>query len=65
MASKGRVELTTTCPYGGCSETKDVSVFGDHGTDVYAVVECPGCDKFYTIKVAITISGAITYYTHA
>lgn len=65
MADHAQVTVTATCPYAACGEgTNEVTVEGDHADVKYKVVQCPECDEYYTAKVTITASGAVTEYKH-
>ena len=63
MADYGYMDVTATCPtHGGATET--VRIYGTNGEVVYKVVEDSTNGDFYTIKVTITVSGAVVSYAH-
>lgn len=62
MTDYGHLTVTASCPYDGCDGTDDVRVYGANSTDVYKIVVCSTCGETYSVKVAITATGAVTEY---
>lgn len=58
----GYMEVTTTCPIGGCGGTDTIRVYGENGETVTTTVLCSTCDQYYAAEVVITVSGAPTEY---
>jgi hypothetical protein len=61
MADYGWVTVTTECPVEACDETKDIRVFGKNGDSIYRTVT-DDAGHTYTVKVVMTVSGAVTEY---
>jgi len=63
MADYGYMDVSATCPtHGGVTET--VRIYGSNGDTVYRVVKDQTNGDYFTIKVVITVSGAVTSYAH-
>jgi len=58
----GYMAVTADCPADGCAGTEVVRVWGQNGDSLYRTVYCTTCEVSWTIKVVVTVSGAVTNY---
>lgn len=63
MADYGYMDVTVTCPTHG-AVTETIRVYGTNGQVVYRVVKDTTNGDFFTAKITITISTAVTTYVH-
>ena len=61
MADFGYMEVTGTCPVTGADGDTTIRVFGNNGDSIYRNIVCPE-GHTYTVKVVITVNGAVTEY---